>query len=387
MINKLIVVVGPQACGKTKNRDALAYFFNADVVLDCDQYSMAVTSGNKKHMRQLHQMIEHNHQGAKVVLALVNAVHPLTEQFFPAWFEGARLEVREFYSVIEEAKRVYGNRLDAFSYAIGEGAPMPIGMGESSESVSKPHQTTLRLPEKDGFGGCVMLTDLYQKDTSLILQRGLVTKIETYIDRDEACVLVEALVDHFTLPAPTTIPHGHGPVGAFYAQLDEARARDCSHISLSRGHANLIAEHIRLLEEQLAALQAQVGDPERVRRLNEQAAIENLLGHVEDGSNDVVTIFQDDATETWTVRVGQTRSEFGDTLSEALRKHFTGNDLDSQQVNKSLSTGSRPVDKWDGVPDECVATGQSCEYAPDGMNGEMQCKYCGKSIEHKNADV
>lgn len=30
------------------------------------------------------------------------------------------------------------------------------------------------------------------------------------------------------------------------------------------------------------------------------------------------------------------------------------------------------------IPDECVASGQSCEYAADGPNGEMQCKYCGK---------
>ncbi|WPK30415.1 hypothetical protein SLP22_0063 [Salmonella phage BAU.Micro_SLP-22] len=30
------------------------------------------------------------------------------------------------------------------------------------------------------------------------------------------------------------------------------------------------------------------------------------------------------------------------------------------------------------IPDECAASGQSCEYAADGPNGEMQCKYCGK---------
>lgn len=252
--------------------------------------------------------------------------------------------------------------------------------------MNKLRKTVKPLPLVNDMPGAVMLAELSNGDQRLIMQRHLLTMIETTVTRDEAFVMVQALLEHFTLPAPTSIPHGHGPVGGFLAQLDEARAQDHSHISLSRGHANLLAEHIRLLEEQLAALQAQVGDPERVRRLNEQAAIVNLLGHVEDGSNDVVTIFQDDATRSWTVRVGQTRSEFGDTLSEALRKHFTGNDLDSQQVNKSLSTGSKPKPEV-MVPDECVATGQSCEYAPDGMNGEMQCKYCGKSIEHKNADV
>lgn len=253
--------------------------------------------------------------------------------------------------------------------------------------MTDTNRTQKKLAPKNDQPGWITLADIPNRGTTLIMQRHLLTLIETQIDRDEAFALVDALVTHFTLPAPTTIPHGHGPVGGFFALLDEARAQDHSNISLSLGHANLLAGHIHLLEEQLAALHSQVGDPDRVRRLNEQAAIVNLLGHVEDGSNDVVTIFQDDATRSWTVRVGQTRSEFGDTLSEALRKHFTGNDLESQQVNKSLSTGSRPVDKWDGVPDECAATGQSCEYAPEGMNGEMQCKYCGKSEDDKNADV
>lgn len=172
-------------------------------------------------------------------------------------------------------------------------------------------------------------------ETVLILQDGLVTKIETKIDRHEAFQLAGVLLNHFTLPAPTTIPHGHGPVGGFLALLDEARAQDHSNIALSRGHANLIAEHIRLLEEQLAALQAKVNDPERVRRLNEQAAIVNLLGHVEDGSDQTVTIFQDDATKTWSVKAGHVY-QYGDTLAEALRKHFTGDDSESQQINKDL---------------------------------------------------
>lgn len=248
------------------------------------------------------------------------------------------------------------------------------------------------------LNGFVKLADIPNRGTTLIMQRYLLTMIETQIDRDEAFALVDALVTHFTLPAPTTIPHGHGPVGGFFALLDEARAQGHSNISLSLGHANLLAGHIHLLEEQLAILQAQVGDPERVRRLNEQAAIVNLLGHVEDGSDQTLTIGQAKVGESWSADTERTTSKvwfvnangnakYGATLSEALREHFTGNDLDSQQVNKSLSTGSRPVDKWDGVPDECAATGQSCEYAPEGMNGEMQCKYCGKSEDDKNADV
>lgn len=252
--------------------------------------------------------------------------------------------------------------------------------------MEKLRKTQKRMPDVNGLPGWVTLAELSNGDQKFIVRRHLLTMAETFITRDEAFVIVEALVDHFTLPAPTTIPHGHGPVGGFLALLDEARAQDHSNIALSRGHANLLAEHIRLLEEQLGALQAQVNDPERVRRLNEQAAIVNLLGHVEDGSDQAVAIFQDDATKTWSVKAGHVY-QYGQTLSEALRAHFTGNDLESQQINKSLSTGSRAKQEWGEVPDECVATGQSCEYVPDGMNGEMQCKYCGKSIEHKNADV
>ncbi|WP_198386206.1 hypothetical protein [Burkholderia ubonensis] len=31
------------------------------------------------------------------------------------------------------------------------------------------------------------------------------------------------------------------------------------------------------------------------------------------------------------------------------------------------------------IPDECVANGASCSYAPEGRHGEMQCRYCGKA--------
>lgn len=247
-------------------------------------------------------------------------------------------------------------------------------------------KTQMKLVPKNDLLGWITLADIPDRGTTLIMQRYLLTQIETQIDREDGVALAKALLEHFDAPPPMTIPHGHGPVGGFYTQLDEARAQDHSHIALSRGHANLLAEHIRLLEEQLAALQSQVHDRDRVRRLNEHAAIINQLGHVEDGSDQTVTIFQDDATKTWSVKAGHVY-QYGRTLAEALRAHFPGDDEESQQINKSLSTGSRPVDKWDGVPDECAATGQSCEYAPEGMNGEMQCKYCGKSEDDKNADV
>lgn len=245
------------------------------------------------------------------------------------------------------------------------------------------NSTQKKLAPKNDQPGCITLTDIPNRGTTLIMQRYLLTMIETQIDREDGIALASALLQHFDAPAPMTIPHGHGPVGGFHALLDEARVQDHTHISLSRGHGNLLAEHIRLLEEQLAALQAQVSDPERVRRLNEQAAIINLLGYVQDGSDQVVTLFQDDATLDWVVKTSQ-KSEHGRTLAEALRAHFPGADEESQQINKSLSTGSRPVSV---IPDECAATGQSCSYRPDGPNGESQCQYCGKSEDDKNADV
>lgn len=202
------------------------------------------------------------------------------------------------------------------------------------------NDTIKKLPVKEDargnkLTGFVKLADIPDSGTTLIMQRYLLTMIETTITRDEAFVLVAALVEHFTMPPPTTIPHGHGPVGGFHALLDEARAQDHPNIALSRGHANLIAEHIRLLEEQLGALQDELRSNDRVRRLNEHAAIVNLLGHVEDGSDQTVTIFQDDATKTWSVKAGHVY-QYGDTLAEALRKHFTGDDSESQQINKDL---------------------------------------------------
>ena len=40
----------------------------------------------------------------------------------------------------------------------------------------------------------------------------------------------------------------------------------------------------------------------------------------------------------------------------------------------SAATVAEPKD-W--TADECVATGQTCNYGPHGRHGETQCKYCG----------
>ncbi|ENZ5742863.1 hypothetical protein ACGWZF_004265 [Enterobacter hormaechei] len=240
------------------------------------------------------------------------------------------------------------------------------------------HKTQLQLVPKNGQPGWITLADIPDRGTTFIMQRYLLTHIETQIDREEGMALVKALLQHFDAPAPSTIPHGHGPVGAFYAQLDEARAQDHTHISLSRGHANLLAEHIRLLEEQLAALQSQVHDRDRVRRLNEHAAIINLLGHVEDGSDQTVAIFQDDATRTWWVRAGK-REEYGDTLSDALRAHFPGADHDSQQMHKSLSEPSRPKEPCCAVTKEELSLLENGDYTPEelwGVGGKKTCPKC-----------
>lgn len=43
------------------------------------------------------------------------------------------------------------------------------------------------------------------------------------------------------------------------------------------------------------------------------------------------------------------------------------------------------VKDFSTIPDECAASGESCSYRPHGPNGEMQCQYCGKSQEQKDA--
>lgn len=56
--------------------------------------------------------------------------------------------------------------------------------------------------------------------------------------------------------------------------------------------------------------------------------LEDCLGTIEDGSDAVVTIFQDDATKMYNVRVhcgmGAHTSHYGHTLHEALNKHKSG---------------------------------------------------------------
>lgn len=46
-----------------------------------------------------------------------------------------------------------------------------------------------------------------------------------------------------------------------------------------------------------------------------------LLGHIQDGSNTVVTLFQDDATHTKHITVGKQRF-YGSNWDEAIRKAY-----------------------------------------------------------------
>ncbi len=48
--------------------------------------------------------------------------------------------------------------------------------------------------------------------------------------------------------------------------------------------------------------------------------LENQMGHVQNGSDTTVALFQDDATYTYHVRVGKT-THYGQDLFEALMKH------------------------------------------------------------------
>ncbi|KWZ53340.1 hypothetical protein WK57_30595 [Burkholderia ubonensis] len=49
--------------------------------------------------------------------------------------------------------------------------------------------------------------------------------------------------------------------------------------------------------------------------------------------------------------------------------------------DKLLADAPQPAqaDASRTIPDECVASGASCSYAPEGRHGEMQCRYCGKA--------
>lgn len=49
------------------------------------------------------------------------------------------------------------------------------------------------------------------------------------------------------------------------------------------------------------------------------AGIRCLMGYVGDGSNETVTLFQDDATRDYFIKVGA-KSYHGSTLSEAVKK-------------------------------------------------------------------
>lgn len=48
--------------------------------------------------------------------------------------------------------------------------------------------------------------------------------------------------------------------------------------------------------------------------------IRELMGYVEDGSDVVVSIYQDDATKTFHVRVGSDSVHWGETLTEAINE-------------------------------------------------------------------
>lgn len=46
--------------------------------------------------------------------------------------------------------------------------------------------------------------------------------------------------------------------------------------------------------------------------------LRELCGYLQDGSDTVVHVFQDDATRTWVVKVGEHQHHFGDSLGQAL---------------------------------------------------------------------
>lgn len=60
---------------------------------------------------------------------------------------------------------------------------------------------------------------------------------------------------------------------------------------------------------------------------NAYVALRDVLGYIENGSSTVVTIFQDDATHIWCVKVGK-QSFYDDSLIKAIHKaHAVFNEL------------------------------------------------------------
>ena len=73
-----------------------------------------------------------------------------------------------------------------------------------------------------------------------------------------------------------------------------------------------------LIGENLTAVIMQI---DQWRRRSEQfQMIINLMGYVQNGTDTIVKLFQDDATMDYHVTVGENESEWGRTLAEALAK-------------------------------------------------------------------
>lgn len=77
-----------------------------------------------------------------------------------------------------------------------------------------------------------------------------------------------------------------------------------------------MADSINFTKEQVetSSLQQPVSEPD------EYAIIQDLMGYVQDGSSQSVTLSQDDATRNYTVTVNGKNSYWGYTLKEALTK-------------------------------------------------------------------
>lgn len=67
--------------------------------------------------------------------------------------------------------------------------------------------------------------------------------------------------------------------------------------------------------------------------MTEIEKLRRLCGYIEDGSSDIVTIYQDDATGTWHLELGHGRKRlsfwsrsFESVISEAYNKYFMEGD-------------------------------------------------------------
>lgn len=80
--------------------------------------------------------------------------------------------------------------------------------------------TSFKLPDLNQMPRVIQLADV-QGETSFIFQQGLLTRIETRIDREEGLAIAGALINHFQIMPNEIAPLTLG--------IDRAKTEPCEH--------------------------------------------------------------------------------------------------------------------------------------------------------------